>query len=255
MRRSVLACVLEALERNIRHRERIALVEIGPAFIPVDGQLLPDEPQRLALAMSGRRHPSSWDAQAAQMMDIFDLKGVVEALLEALHVKDARFEAADHPSYHPGKCARLVAGDVELGYLGELHPLVKENYDFLAPPVLAAELDADALYRLADKRFEAAPVPAYPPVIEDLAMIVSDEMPAAQVRETILKAGGFILKDAELFDIFRGEQIGAGSKSLAYRLTWQAPNRTLNDKEVGKMRERVIQVLEKEIKAKVRRAD
>jgi phenylalanyl-tRNA synthetase beta chain len=255
MRRSVLACVLEALERNIRHRERIALFEIGPAFIPVDGHLLPDEPQRLALAMTGRRHPSAWDVQNGTMMDTFDLKGVVEALLEALHVKDARFEAAEHPTYHPGKCARLMAGDVELGYLGELHPLVKENYDFLSSPVLAAELDADALYRLADQRFEAAPVPAYPPVIEDLAMIVAEEMPAAQVRETILKAGGFILKDVELFDIFRGEQIGTGNKSLAYRLTWQAPNRTLNDKEVGKMRERVIQVLEKEIKAKVRKAE
>jgi phenylalanyl-tRNA synthetase beta chain len=255
MRRSVLACALEALERNIRHHERIALFEIGPAFIPVDGKLLPDEPQRLALAMSGRRHAASWDAQNPQMMDIFDLKGVIELLLEALHVQDARFEAAEHPSYHPGKCARLVAGDTELGYMGELHPLVKENYDFLSSPVLAAELDADALYRLAQKRFEAVSVPAYPPVIEDLAMIVAEEMPAAQVRETILKAGGFILKDAELFDIFRGEQVGAGSKSLAYRLTWQAPNRTLNDKEVGKMRERVIQVLEKEIKAKVRRAD
>jgi len=255
MRRSVLACALEALERNIRHHERIALFEIGPAFIPVDGQLLPDEPQRLALAMSGRRHAASWDAQNPQMMDIFDLKGVVEELLQALHVQDAHFDAAEHPSYHPGKCARLMAGDEELGYLGELHPLVKENFDFLAPAVLAAELNADALYRLAQKRFEAVPVPAYPPVIEDLAMIVAEEMPAAQVRETILKAGGFILKDAELFDIFRGEQVGAGSKSLAYRLTWQAPNRTLNDKEVGKMRERVIQVLEKEIKAKIRKVD
>jgi phenylalanyl-tRNA synthetase beta chain len=250
-----LACALEALERNIRYHERIALFEIGPAFIPVDGQLLPDEPQRLALAMSGRRHPSAWDVKNGTMMDTFDLKGVVEALLEALHVKDVRFEAAEHSTYHPGKCARLVAGDAELGYLGELHPLVKENYDFLSSPVLAAELDADALYCLAEKRFEAVSVPAYPPVIEDLAMIVSDEMPAAQVRETILKAGGFILKDVELFDIFRGEQIGAGSKSLAYRLTWQAPNRTLNDKEVGKMRERVMQTLEKELKAKVRKAE
>jgi phenylalanyl-tRNA synthetase beta chain len=255
MRRSVLACALEALERNIRHHERIALFEIGPAFIPVDGQLLPDEPQRLALAMSGRRHPAAWDVQNGTMMDAFDLKGVVEALLEALHVKDVRFEAAEHGSYHPGKCARLVAGDTELGYLGELHPLVKENYDFLSSPVLAAELDADALYRLAEKRFEAESVPAYPPVIEDLAMIVAEEMPAAQVRETILKAGGFILKDVELFDIFRGEQVGAGNKSLAYRLTWQAPNRTLNDKEVGKMRERVMQTLEKELKAKVRKAE
>jgi len=255
MRRSVLASALEALERNIRHEERIALFEVGPAFHPRDGQLLPDEPQKLALALSGRRHPSAWDAQNGGLLDYFDLKGLVEALLGALHIKDAHFEAAEHPSFHPGKCARLMVGEEEIGWLGELHPLVKENYDFLAPAVLATELDADTLYRLAEKRFESAPVPAYPPVIEDLAMIVADEMPAAQVRETILKAGGFILKDAELFDIFRGEQVGTGSKSLAYRLTWQAPNRTLNDKEVGKMRERVILTLEKELKARIRKAE
>ncbi|MBN2472587.1 MAG: phenylalanine--tRNA ligase subunit beta, partial [Anaerolineae bacterium] len=255
MRRSLLACALEAMERNARHSERLALFEIGPVFIPVEGQLLPDEPQRLAIAMNGRRYPSYWNQQDGEWMDYFDLKGVVDALLGALHVPNARFETAVHPCFHPGKCARLVAGDEEIGYLGELHPRVSENYDLSAAPVLAADLDADALYRKAEKRFESAPVPAYPPVIEDLAMIVGDDMPAAQVQATILKAGGFILKYAELFDIFRGDQIGAGSKSLAYRLTWQAPDRTLNDKEVGKMRERVIQALEKELKARVRKAE
>ncbi|MBP6086990.1 MAG: phenylalanine--tRNA ligase subunit beta [Pelolinea sp.] len=255
MRRSLLASILEALERNIRHRERIVLFEIGPVFIPLDENLLPDEPQRLAIAMSGQRHPPAWDRQNSGMMDYFDLKGVIEGLLKALHIQGARFEASEYPSFHPGKCARLMAGEVEIGYLGELHPLVKDNYSFLAPPVLAAELDADALYRLAVKRFEAEAVSVYPPVIEDLAIIVNDEMPAAKVRETILRSGGFILKEAELFDLFYGEQIGAGNKSLAYRLTWQAPNRTLNDREVGKMRERVIQALEQELKAKVRKAE
>ena len=255
MRHSVLASVLEALERNIRLSERLALFEVGPAFIPVKGQLLPDEPQRLAIAMNGRRYPAAWDQQNGELMDYFDLKGVVETLLKALHINDYRFETAQHPTFHPGKCALLLSGEVEIGYLGELHPLVKENYGFLTPAVLAADLDMDKLFKLAENRFESAPVPIYPPVIEDLAIIVSDEMPAAQVAETILQSGGFLLKEAELFDIFRGEQVGKGNKSLAYRLTWQAPNRTLNDKEVGKMRERVIQALERNLKAKVRKAE
>jgi len=255
MRRSLLASVLEALERNIRHRERLALFEVGPVFIPSDEQLLPNEPARLAIAMSGQRYPGAWDQKDGRLLDFYDLKGVVEALLKALHIKDYSFEAAQHPTFHPGKCALLKAGSEEIGWLGELHPRVKENYHFLLPAVLAAELDMDKLYSLSVGRFESVPVPAYPPVIEDLAVIVSDDMLNAAVVRAIQQAGGFLLKRVDLFDIFRGEQVGAGNKSLAYRLTWQAPNRTLNDQETGKLREKVIQKLEKELKAKVRKAE
>ena len=255
MRRSLLASVLEALQRNIRHRERLALFEVGPVFIPADGQLLPNEPARLAIAMSGLRYPSAWDQADGGLLDYFDLKGVVEALLNSLHVKDYIFEGAQHPTYHPGKCTLLKAGGEEVGWLGELHPKVKENYHFLPPAVLAAELDIDKLYSLSAGRFESAPVPAYPPVIEDLAVIVSEATLNTEIVHAIQQAGGFLLKRVDLFDIFRGEQVGAGNKSLAYRLTWQAPNRTLNDQEVGKLREKVIQKLEKELKAKVRKAE
>ena len=255
MRRSLLASVLEAVERNIRHRERLALFEIGPVFMPSDEQLLPNEPVKLAIAMSGLRYPSAWDQAQGNFLDFFDLKGMIEALLGSLHIKEYSFEPAQHPSFHPGKCALLKAGGQEIGFLGELHPKVKENYHLLPPAVLAAELDADKLFSLSAGRFESAPVPVYPPVIEDLAVIVSEATPNADVVNTILQAGGFLLKQVVLFDIFRGEQVGAGSKSLAYRLTWQAPNRTLNDQEVGKMREKVIQKLEKELKAKVRKAE
>jgi len=116
-------------------------------------------------------------------------------------------------------------------------------------------LDMDRLYSLSAGRFESESVPTYPPVIEDLAVIVGESTPNAEVVNAILQSGGFLLKRADLFDIFRGEQVGAGNKSLAYRLTWQAPNRTLNDQEVGKLREKVIQKLEKELKAKVRKAE
>jgi len=255
MRRSLLACVLETLERNIRRREHLAMFETGPVFIPVDDQLLPNEPVRLAIAMSGLRYPSAWDQANGKLLDFYDLKGVIEALLESLHIKDFSFETSQHPTFHPGKCALLKAGGQEIGWLGELHPKVKENFHFLPPAVLAADLDMDRLYSLSAGRFESESVPTYPPVIEDLAVIVGESTPNAEVVNAILQTGGFLLKRVDLFDIFRGEQVGADNKSLAYRLTWQAPNRTLNDQEVGKLREKVIQKLEKELKAKVRKAE
>lgn len=255
MRRSLLAGVLDILARNSRLRERLTLFEIGPVFLPVQDELLPQEPVRLAIAMCGRRWPLAWDQKSVENFDFFDLKGVVEALLEALHIGAYRFEPEGHASFHPTKCARLYVGESAVGWLGDLHPVVKQHFGLPETPVLAADLDADALYNLASRQFEAAPVPIYPPVIEDLAMIVPEALANAEIVATMQSAGGFLLKHVELFDIFRGDQIGAGMKSLAYRLTYQAPNRTLTDAEVGKLRNRIIQQLEKEMGARVRKPE
>ncbi len=254
MRRSMLASVLDALERNIRLRERLALFEIGPVFLPKEDQLLPEEPTRLAIVMSGLRHPRSWDQPEETRMDFFDLKGILDVLLSALHAGDARFEPDAHPSFHPGKCARLVVANENIGWLGELHPQVAQNYEFRDAVVLAADLDIEKLYQLCSQSFVAAPINAFPPVIEDLAMIAPEGVSSAEIVRVMRASGGFLLKQVELFDIFRGEQIGAGNKSLAYRLTYQAPNRTLTDKEIGKQRERIIAQLEKELGVKVRQA-
>lgn len=255
MRRSLLNSILETLERNSRLRERLALFEIGPVFSPVQGEQLPEEPVHLAIAMCGRRWPGAWDQKSAEVFDFYDLKGILEAFLEALHIQEYRFEPHAHASFHPTKCARLIIGESAVGWLGEAHPDVRRAYHLPEMPVLAADLDADALYNLAPRRYEALPVPVYPPVIEDLAMIVPEALPNSQVVATILTAGGFLLRNVELFDIFHGEQIGSGMKSLAYRLTYQAPNRTLTDAEVGKLRSRIIQQLEKVLEARVRKPD
>jgi len=255
MRRSLLASVLEVLERNIRLSERLALFEIGAVFLPVEGQNLPVEQTRLAIVLSGQRFPPAWDRRDAHELDFFDLKGIIAALLEGLHVRGARFEAGEHPTFHPAKCARLTIADEEIGWLGELHPRVKARYSPLPPPVLAADLDAEKLFRLASQRFEAVALPAYPAVMEDLALIVEEALPNDQVVEAIRAAGGSLLKGVELFDIFHGQQIGTGRKSLAYRLTYQAPNRTLTDAEVGRVRANILQALEKELGAKVRQAE
>jgi len=252
MRRSVLASVLDTLERNIRLRDRLAFFEIGPAFLPREGEVLPDEPQRLAIALTGLRQLPGWDQVSKTSFDFFDLKGVVEAMLALLHVKGAAFEPAEHPSFHPGKCARVLAGESILGVIGELHPLVKENYDFAVAPVLAADIDLDALMAVIPWRYETQSVPVHPPVLEDIAVIVDESVPAAQVEEVIRQSGGKTLAGVRLFDVFRSDAIGARKKSLAYALTYQAAERTLTDTEAAQVRQKIIRRLEQVLGAKLR---
>ena len=253
MRRSLLAAVLEVFERNIRLRQRLAFFELGPVFLPREGEDLPEEPVRLAIAMSGLRSLPAWDTPQSKQIDFFDLKGLIEGILDSLHVSGAVFESAsDLPTYHPGKCARVKVGEVELGVFGELHPLVKENYDFLSAPVLAAEIDVEALHQMTSTSYIVKSVPVFPPVLEDLAVVVDETLPAEQVAAVIRKSAGKLLSDLRLFDIFRSELIGSAKKSLAYSLTYQSADRTLTDNEVTKARQRIVRALEQELGAKLR---
>ena len=231
------------------------LFEIGPVFVPRANKLLPDEPVRLAIALSGLRHPSAWDVKTSSNFDFFDLKGIIEELLKALHFDEYSITPDSHASFHPGKCALLTIDKKKIGWMGELHPKVLENYNFLETPVLAADLDLELLFALRPKDFRASPLSAYPPIIEDLALIVPEDTSSSEIEKVIYSSGGFLLKHVDLFDIFRGKQIGEGKKSMAYRLTYQAPNRTLTDKNIKKLRDRIIKNLEKELGAKVRKAD
>ncbi len=252
MRRSLLSSLLEVLEHNIRLRDRLLMFEIGPVFLPRENQPLPDEAPRLAMAVSGVRLSPAWDQPAGGMMDFYDLKGILESLLDSLHIPNLRYEAPQDTCYHPGKSAVVLSGEQVLGNFGELHPLVKERFDFLAAPVLAAELDLCALLAAVPARTEAAEVSSYPPVLEDIAVIVDEEVPADRVVEVIRQGGGKLLTGVRLFDIFRGEQIGAGKKSLAYSLTYQALERTLSDQDATQIRQRIIKRLDQVLGAKLR---
>ena len=252
LRRTLLNQVLEVVERNVRQRPRLALFEVGAVFLPIEGELLPVEPRRLALALTGLRHLPAWDHKPAGRMDFFDLKGVIEAMLAELHIENVTYTPGEHASFHPGKCADVWSGDVLLGSFGELHPLVKEQYDLEKAPVLAAEMDVEALLKQMPLRFETVPVPVYPPVLEDLAVVVDEAMPADAVLDVIRKSGGSLLEDVFLFDIFRGPQIGEGKKSLAYSLVYRSADKTLSDKDTQKLRKKIIYMLEKELDAKLR---
>jgi len=252
MRRRLLASLMEVVERNARVRDRQALFEVGPVFWPREDDLLPEEPSHLALVLSGPRAERGWQPADRSPMDFYDLKGVVEAMLDGLHLTDAHFEPTTHPTFHPGKCARVLLGDQEIGVMGELHPLLRDHYDLPDAPVLAAEFDWDAMQAHIPELYALEPVPAFPPVLEDLAVVVDEAVSAAEVARVIRKAGGKMLAAVRLFDLYQGDQIGAGKKSLAYRLTYQAPDRTLTDKEAAKIRQRIIRALERELGAVLR---
>ncbi len=258
LRRSLLSSVLDTLEHNVRLREGLALFEIGPIFEPSGSdsstgseQALPTEITKLAIAMTGARGETAWDVKASPSMDFYDIKGRIERLLAGFRLTDVSYVPADTVMYlHPGKSAEVKVGGTAIGVFGELHPLVKDKYEFTDPPVLVAEFDLAAM-RAAESQYEVKPVPEVPPVLEDIALILDESIPAAQVEALIRQTGGKVLTEVKLFDVYRGEQIGAGKKSLAYSLTYQA-EKTLTDQEAAAIRNKIVRRLENELGAKLR---
>ncbi|HEX9091117.1 MAG TPA: phenylalanine--tRNA ligase subunit beta, partial [Anaerolineales bacterium] len=251
MRHSVLNCLLEVLERNAHIRARQALFEMGPRFMASETGERPDELKRLAIVLTGPRSLPSWQEADAGSMDFYDLKGILTGLMQELHIV-CRVEPAEHPTFHPGKCAHLLVGERQVGVFGEVHPLVHEHYDFTSSPVIAADLNLDLLISLTPALYDMQPVPAYPPVLEDLAIVVDDEIPAGRIAEVIKQGGGQIVANITLFDVYRGEQIGKGKKSLAYSLTYQSAEKTLTDNDVAQVRQRIIHRLDQELGAYLR---
>ena len=252
LRHSLLSSLFEVTERNARLSPHIALFEIGPIFIGGEESDLPDEIQRLALVLTGPRNVPTWQAYNDTAMDFYDLKGIVEAMLSELRIKGAAFEPWKYPVLHPGKCARVVVEERQIGVFGEVHPQVREKYDMPATAILAAWFDMNILLELTPEIFSIEGVPAYPPVLEDLAVVVDESVPAGQVSDLIAQTGGKVVQNVRLFDLYRGEQIGIEKKSLAYSITYQARDRTLTDKDVAGIRNRIIRRLEQELGAKLR---
>ncbi len=251
LRRSLLASVLDVLEHNNRLSESLAFFEIGPVFEPKSGDL-PVEARRLAIAMTGRREASAWDVKEAPIMDFYDLKGRLELLLSGLRLTDVSYSPIDSVHYlHPGKAAEVKVYDQSVGVFGELHPLIKAHFELGNAPVLVAEFDLEKLASAA-ATYTITPVPEFPPVLEDIAVIVDETIPASKVEALIHQTGGKSVTNVRLFDIYRGDQVGSGKKSLAYNLTYQAPDKTMTDAEAAAIRNKIIKRLEQEIGAKLR---
>jgi phenylalanyl-tRNA synthetase beta chain len=252
LRHSLLTSLLDSAFNNQRYNESQQVFEIGAVYFKREGEKLPVEPRRLGLLISGARESADWTgAGKAGNFDFYDLKGVIEALVDGLHLPNVSYARADHPSFHPGRSAVLKSGKKVIGTFGELHPLVTRNFDLKVSP-LVAELDLDALLNASQRAFAVRSLPITPAIYEDIALIVPEETPADEVLAVIVSAGGDLLKDVTLFDVYRGKSIPEGTKSLAYSLTYQTDERTLKDQDAAQVRTKIVKAAEKRLGAKLR---
>lgn len=260
MRRSLLVSALASTVRNLRFTNRLTTFEVGRVYLPKAEQTvadpLPVEETRLSIVLVGPRQSASLytDPSAQEPMDFFDLKGVVETLLDRLGFGPEQVEyraVADSGTFGP-RCAEVLLNGESLGLIGEVHPQVRAAFGLPATRVNAAELQLHALIKPQWQLQPMRPISNYPPVVEDLAFEVAETVTAQQVRSTILRAGGNLLVGLELFDIYRGEPLPADHKSLAYQLTYQSLERSLSEKEVTQLRTRIIRTVERETGGKLR---
>jgi phenylalanyl-tRNA synthetase beta chain len=231
LRPAILPGLLLAAERNIARRvPTVALFEIGTVFAPSpsspDG--LPHEEPRAAWILTGAS-PDGWHGERA--FDVFDSKGVLDALVSGLGARDVSVSQAAEPSLHPGRAGRIVAGAAEIGWIGELHPRIARALDLPARTAVG-EVALTPLFALASH--PAAPdLPRYPAVDRDVAVVVPAVTLSIDVRDVIATAGGDLLESVSLFDVYRGAQIGEDNVSLAFRLAFRHPERTLTDAEAA----------------------
>jgi len=258
MRHSLLSGVLEVAAANLRHTEDVRLFEVASIYLPRVGEKLPDEPRRLALFLTGHRRPEFWgdaDAKDAAGLDFFDLKGIIEALVNDLHVGEVAYRPASAAYLHPGRAAELLVRGQPVGGFGQMHPKAAEAYGLGGRLLLLGELDLDAILAAVPDRFNYAPVSRFPAALRDIAVIVDEAVSAERVAVEIRTAGGALLAGLRLFDVYRGESIPAGTKSLAYALTYQADDRTLTDKEVDKAHKKIEDHLRHVLHAQIRGED
>ena len=252
LRRTLLPGLLNTARANLRFTERVAIFELGRVFHPRPDEILPAEPRRVSALLVGPREPRGWQPHDTAPLGFFDLKGMIETLLARLELKDVTWERGEHDAMHSGRTARLRVGGQDAGVVGELHPLVRAGFDLPNVPVAIMELDLDVLLAGWGAAEPMADISTQPAIYEDLAIIVDEAVPAAQVAGLIRQGGGKLLVDLRLFDLYRGGQIPAGKKSLAYNLTFQAVDRTLTDEETRKLRAKIIGRLERELSATLR---
>jgi phenylalanyl-tRNA synthetase beta chain len=251
MRTMMLPGLLEILARNYSRRVQDgAVFEIGRVFYPRGAESLPEERAVLSAAAMGST-PGSWNIAPLEM-DFYFLKGVLERLFCRIAARPVQFRPETaNPSFHPGRCASLETGGVSLGILGELHPDVLEHYE-LPDRVVALEIDLAKLFEVSGNPFQYRPLPKFPGIERDIAIVVRQGMPADGIMEAIRKEGGNILRSVALFDLYRGEQVPEGHQSMAFTLEFQAADRTLTDEEADAGVQRIASALARNFGAVLR---
>ncbi len=241
MRTTALPSMLEVLQRNHNYRNRdVRLYELGKVYLPGGADGLAVEPKFLTLGGYG---PG---------MDFFTIKGTVEAILKALRTQDAVFyPCADDPSYHPGRCAGVRAGEQHIGVVGQIHPAVAANYG-VDGELYCAELSVEALLAARGADPEYVPLPKYPPITRDIAVVCGEEVTVGALESAIRKGARGLLKQVSLFDIYRGKSVGEGKKSVAFNLVLRADDRSLTGEEADEDVKSILETLKKDCGAVLR---
>ncbi len=243
MRQSIIPGLLRSVAYNQSHGvKNVQLYEMGTVFYAHEGKKKPKEKAKLAGVLAGAMGDVAWNAPAVPF-DFFDGKGVVENLMRELAIPKVRYKAAsaeDAPHLQPGRAAEVYSGGTLLGWLGELHPLAVDAYEAQAP-VVAFELDVEALAKAARPARDYVDVPAFPAVTTDIAFIVDESVTNETMLQRIKSAGGNLLEEAHLFDIYRDNlRVGVGKKSMAYAFSWRVADRTLTSEEVDKAQSKLV---------------
>ena len=241
MRTIALPSMLDILSRNnAYHNKAVKLYELAKIYLPAAGQVLPQEPKMLVLGTYGAGE------------SFFTLKGELEAVFAGLRLKKASYTAVrDNPSYHPGRCAAVSVDGTHVGYMGQVHPLVAQNYGIDAE-IYCAEIDLSKLFdhRLPDPTY--VPLPKYPAVSRDISLVCEESITVSQVEDVIHASAGKLLRNIRLFDIYRGAGVPEGKKSLAFSLELRADDRTLIDADSDAVVSKVLKALEEKLGAVLR---
>lgn len=232
MRTTPVPSMMEVLSRNYNNRNKsAALFDRATVYMPHEGRDLPEEKPTITIGLYGEQY------------DFFSLKGIVDVVMRTLCGTGTEYLVKKtDPVFHPGRCAVIMANNILIGVLGEIHPLVCENYGIDGRAYVAV-LDQESLLANCKPEREYRPLPKFPASTRDLALLCNDETPVAQLEKTISEAVGNTLESITLFDVYRGTQVAKGKKSVAFSLTMRAADRTLTDEECDAAVKRALKAL------------
>lgn len=253
LRTNLVHSLLETVEFNIKRRQsNLFFFEMARVYWPKPDSALPDEPLHLGVVLTGRLYETGWN-QSPDEVDFYDLKGIMERLFQQFRFPAFTVERAKRPFLHPGQAAEVYVNGRSAGFLGQIHPAVLERYE-LDQKIFLMELDLSYLAPLAETEIRFKPLPKFPAVERDLALVVNRAVPAAAIQAKIRELGGELVERVELFDVYQGNQVPEGMRSLAFGITYRAKDRTLSDDEVNQLQEGLLRKLGESYQAKVREA-